>query len=40
MEVVGTTCTVGEVARIAHVTVRTLHHYDRLDIVRPSGHTE
>ncbi len=29
--------TVGEVARTARVTVRTLHHYDRLGLVTPSG---
>lgn len=27
---------VSEVARLAHVTVRTLHHYDALGLVRPS----
>lgn len=31
--------TVGEVARIAHVTVRTLHHYDEIGLVRPSART-
>ena len=30
-------CTVGEVARLAHVTVRTLHHYHRLGLVTPSA---
>ena len=30
---------IGEVARLAHVTVRTLHHYDRIGLVRPSGRT-
>jgi DNA-binding transcriptional MerR regulator len=29
--------TVGEVARLAGVTVRALHHYDRIGLVRPSG---
>jgi DNA-binding transcriptional MerR regulator len=29
--------TVGEVARLAHVSVRTLHHYDQVGLVRPSG---
>lgn len=29
--------TVGEVARLAGVSVRTLHHYDGIDLVRPSG---
>lgn len=28
--------TVGDVARIAHVSVRTLHHYDRIGLVRPT----
>ncbi len=32
--------TVGEVASVAKVTVRTLHHYDRIGLVRPSGRTE
>jgi DNA-binding transcriptional MerR regulator len=32
--------TVSEVARLAHVSVRTLHHYDELGLVRPSGRTE
>jgi MerR family transcriptional regulator, thiopeptide resistance regulator len=29
--------TVGEVARLAGVTVRTLHHYDEIGLVRASG---
>lgn len=29
--------TVGEVAALAHVTVRTLHHYDEIGLVRPSA---
>jgi MerR family transcriptional regulator, thiopeptide resistance regulator len=29
--------TVGEVARTAHVSVRTLHHYDELGLLVPSG---
>lgn len=32
--------TVGEVAELAHVTVRTLHHYDEIGLVQPSGRTE
>ena len=28
---------VGEVARLAGVTVRTLHHYDEVGLLRPSG---
>jgi len=31
--------TVGDVARLAGVTVRTLHHYDRIGLVSPSGRT-
>ena len=31
--------TVGEVARLAGVTVRTLHHYDRIGLVRPGSRT-
>ncbi|MGY1828080.1 MerR family transcriptional regulator [Blastococcus sp. SYSU DS0541] len=30
---------VGEVAAMAGVTVRTLHHYDRIGLLRPSGRT-
>ena len=30
---------VGQVARLAHVSVRTLHHYDRIGLLRPSGRT-
>jgi DNA-binding transcriptional MerR regulator len=30
---------VGEVAALAGVTVRTLHHYDRIDLLSPSGRT-
>lgn len=30
---------VGEVAILAHVTVRALHHYDRIGLLRPSGRT-
>jgi|AntRauTorcE11897_2_1112592.scaffolds.fasta_scaffold101488_1 DNA-binding transcriptional MerR regulator len=29
--------TVGEVATLTNVTVRTLHHYDTIGLVRPSG---
>jgi MerR family transcriptional regulator, thiopeptide resistance regulator len=28
-----------EFARLTGVTVRTLHHYDQLELLRPSGHT-
>jgi MerR family transcriptional regulator, thiopeptide resistance regulator len=30
---------VGEVAALAGVTVRTLHHYDRIGLLSPSGRT-
>jgi DNA-binding transcriptional MerR regulator len=32
--------TVSEVASLAGVTVRTLHHYDEIGLLRPSGRTE
>ena len=31
---------VGEVARLAHVSVRTLHHYDEVGLLVPSGRSE
>jgi hypothetical protein len=31
---------VGELARRAGLTVRTLHHYDAIGLLRPSLHTE
>jgi MerR family transcriptional regulator, thiopeptide resistance regulator len=31
---------VGAVAKLAHVTVRALHHYDRIGLLRPSGRSE
>jgi len=31
---------VGELAALTGVTVRTLHHYDRIGLLRPSGRTE
>jgi len=31
------THTIGEVARLAGITVRTLHHYDEVGLLRPSG---
>lgn len=34
------TLQISEVARLAGVTVRTLHHYDEIGLVRPSGRTE
>ncbi|HEV7203206.1 MAG TPA: MerR family transcriptional regulator [Jatrophihabitans sp.] len=30
---------IGEVARLAHVSVRTLHHYESVGLLRPSGRT-
>ena len=32
--------TVKEVSRIAHISVRTLQHYDNIGLLRPSGRTE
>ena len=32
--------TVGEVSRVAHVSVRTLHHYDAIGLLVPSGRTQ
>ena len=32
--------TVGQVAAQAHVSVRTLHHYDEIGLLSPSGRTE
>ena len=32
--------TVGEVAKLAHVSVRTLHHYDELGLLEPSERSE
>jgi DNA-binding transcriptional MerR regulator len=29
--------TVGELARLAGVSVRTLHHYDDVELLRPTG---
>jgi DNA-binding transcriptional MerR regulator len=34
------TYTVGEVAKIAHVSVRTLHHYDEIGLLEPSGRSD
>jgi DNA-binding transcriptional MerR regulator len=31
---------VGELARRTNLTVRALHHYDEIDLLRPSQHTE
>lgn len=35
MKIEETTRSVGEVAKLAGVTVRTLHHYDRIGLLRP-----
>ena len=32
--------TVGQLAALAHVTVRALHHYDEIGLLTPSGRTE
>jgi MerR family transcriptional regulator, thiopeptide resistance regulator len=32
--------TVGEVSQVTGVTVRTLHHYDEIGLLRPSGRSE
>jgi DNA-binding transcriptional MerR regulator len=32
--------TVGELSRLAGVTIRTLHHYDRIGLLCPSGRSE
>lgn len=32
--------TVGEISRLAGITVRTLHHYDEIGLVSPSGRTD
>lgn len=34
------TYTVGEVARLAGITVRALHHYDEIGLLRPEGRSE
>jgi DNA-binding transcriptional MerR regulator len=31
---------IGEVAKLAHVSVRTLHHYDSVRLLQPSGRSE
>lgn len=31
---------VGEFAALTGVSIRTLHHYDQIDLVHPSGHSE
>lgn len=33
------TYTIGKVADMAHVSVRTLHHYDAIDLLNPSYET-
>ena len=32
--------TVGQVAALARVSVRTLHHYDEIGLLRPSGRSD
>ncbi|MGO9900121.1 MAG: MerR family transcriptional regulator [Solirubrobacteraceae bacterium] len=34
------TKTVGEVSALVRITVRTLHHFDELGLLSPSGRTE
>ncbi len=36
----GMTRTVGEIARLAGITVRTLHHYDEIGLLNPSGRSD
>ncbi|WP_428845728.1 MerR family DNA-binding transcriptional regulator [Comamonas testosteroni] len=36
----GTCLTTGEVARRAGVSVRTLHHYDSIGLLRPDARSE
>ncbi len=40
MPVMGEALNVGSLAQLAGVTVRTLHHYDEIGLVVPSGRTE
>jgi MerR family transcriptional regulator, thiopeptide resistance regulator len=40
MKTSDTTHTVGQVARMAHLSVRALHHYDELGVPRSSRRTE
>ncbi len=41
LEAIGAeTATVSQVARLAGITVRTLHHYDEIGLVRPSGRSD
>src|SRR3712207_4499624 len=39
MEPNDTYLTVGELSKLAGVSVRTLHHYDEIGLLRPSGRT-
>src|SRR5258707_15120475 len=39
LEGVGEHLTVGRLAELSGVTVRTLHHYDEIGLVRPSART-
>jgi DNA-binding transcriptional MerR regulator len=40
MEMADETYTVSEVARLANVSVRTLHHYDEIGLLVPSGRSD
>ena len=40
MPVMSNTLTVGEIALLTGVTVRTLHHYDEIGLVRPDRHSD
>ena len=40
MKTPASTYTIGKVARLAHVSVRALRHYDELGLLRPSRRTE
>jgi MerR family transcriptional regulator, thiopeptide resistance regulator len=37
--VIGDAYSIGEVAALAHVSVRTLHHYDEIGLLRPTSRT-
>ena len=39
METDGRGYTVGELSSLAHVSVRTLHHYDAIGLLSPSERT-
>lgn len=31
---------IGEVAKQAHISIKTLHHYDAIGLLSPTGRTE